>query len=211
MSKRRKKTRGNPQRDPERNTAPPRAEKRMARPAPREQSSPRILVYVLLGVALFMGLYLHAYAMPQLTYFADGLSMPDARITGYDAADILALQTAFEDDAAGQLNFLHKTAGIIFPVLFFLAAWATMGLLLRSAWRWLVVAGAAVFAGLDITKGFLIDAVLDQQPPDEGQAQLASVLTQASWVLLALLAAVVVGVVVRDFVITGRQDKIPRG
>ena len=176
----------------------------MARPAPQEQGSPRILVYVLLGVTLFMGLYLHAYAMPQLTYFAEGLSMPGARITGYDAADILALQTAFKDDAAGQLNFLHKTAGIIFPVLLLLATWATMGLLVHRPWRWLVVAGAAVFAAVDITKNFLADAVLGQQPPDESTVQLASVLTQVSWVLLA---AVVAGVVVRDFVITGRQDR----
>ena len=181
----------------------------MAKPAPQEQGSPRILVYVLLGVALFLGLYLHAYAMPQLNYFAEGLSMPGARITGYDAADILALQTAFEGDAAGQLNFLHKTAGIIFPVLLCLATWATMGLLVRRSWRWLVVAGAAVFAAVDITKIFLIDAVLDQHPPEESRVQLASALTQVSWVLLVLLAAVLAGVVVRDFVVTGRQDRTP--
>lgn len=183
----------------------------MARPAPQEQGSPRILVYVLLVVTAFMGLYLHAYAMPQLTYFANGLSMPDTRITGFSAADILALQTAFEDDGAGQLNFLHKTAGIVFPVAFVLATWATMGLLARRPWRWLVVAAAAVFASVDITKGFLIDAVLEQNPPSEAMVQLASILTQVSWVLLVVLAVVVLGVVVRDFVVTGRQNKIPRG
>lgn len=183
----------------------------MAKPAPQEQSSPRILVYVLLVVTAFMGLYLHAYAMPQLTYFADGLSMPDTRLTGFSAADILALQTAFEDDGAGQLNFLHKTAGIIFPVAFLLATWATMGLLVQRSWRWLVVAGAAVFAAVDITKGFLIDAVLGQNPPGEGMVQTSSILTQVSWVLLVVLAAVVLGVVVRDFVVSGKQDKTPRG
>lgn len=211
MSKRRKKTRGNPQHTPEHNVAPPRPGKRVARPAPEEQSSPRILVYVLLVVTAFMGLYLHAYAMPQLTYFANGLSMPDTRITGFSTADILALQTAFEDDAAGQLNFLHKTAGIIFPVAFLLATWATMGLLVQRSWRWLMVAAAVIFAAVDITKGFLIDAVLEQNPPGEATVQASSILTQVSWVLLVVLAVVVLGVVVRDFVVTGRQNKIPRG
>lgn len=196
MSKRRKKTRGNPQRP-----------QRMATPAPEEQSSPRILVYALLGITLFMGLYLHAYAMPQLTYFADGLSMPGARITGYSAADILTLQTALEDDAAGQLNFLHKTAGIIFPALLFLATWAVMGLLARGAWRWLMVAAAAAFAAVDITENFLIDAVLDQQPPEDQLVTVASTLTQVSWVLLLVLALAVAGVVVRDFMASGRTTR----
>ncbi len=199
MSKRRKKTRGNPQR---RDDSTPK--KRIAKPTPEDQGSPRILVYALLGITLFMGLYLHAYAMPQLTYFADGLSMPGTRIAGYDAADILALQNAFEDDAAGQLNFLHKTAGIIFPVVFFLATWATLGLLAKGSWRWIVVAGAAGFAAVDITENFLIDAVLGQRPPDEQLVTLASVFTQVSWGLLIVLAATVVGVVVRDFVLSGR-------
>ncbi|MVT25984.1 hypothetical protein [Nesterenkonia alkaliphila] len=181
--------------------------KKAAQPAPQEQGSPRILVYALLGVTLFMGLYLHAYAMPQLTYFADGLTMPGARITGYSAADILALQNALEDDAAGQLNFLHKTAGIIFPALLFLATWAVMGLLVRGAWRWIVVAVAAGFAAVDITENFLIDAVLDQRPPEDQLVTLASTLTQVSWVLLIMLALTVAGVVVRDFILTGRTAK----
>ncbi|WP_120003234.1 hypothetical protein [Nesterenkonia muleiensis] len=210
MSKRRKKTRGNPQQHTDRGNVPKQPAEKKARPAPQEQGSPRILVYALLGVALFMGLYLHAYAMPQLTYFADGLSMPGARITGYDAADILALQAAFEDDAAGQLNFLHKTAGIIFPVVFFLATWAALGLLARGVWRWAVVAAAAGFAAVDITGNFLVDAVLGHDPPEPTLVTLASVLTQISWVLLVLLSVTVVGVVVRDVVVTGRRDK-PQG
>lgn len=205
MSKRRKKTRGNPQQRADRSIVPKRPAQRMARPAPQEQGSPRILVYALLGVALFMGLYLHAYAMPQLTYFAEGLSMPGARITGYDAADILALQAAFEDDAAGQLNFLHKTAGIIFPVTFFLATWAALGLLARGAWRWAVVAAAAGFAAVDITGNFLVDAILSQDPPDESLVTLASIFTQAGWALLIMLALVVAGVVVRDSLLSDRR------
>lgn len=211
MSKRRKKTRGNPQQSQRpssgQGSVPPRPGKKMAKPAPEEQGSPRILVYALVGITLFMGLYLHAYAMPQLTYFADGLSMPGARLTGYSTAEILTLQSAIEDDAAGQLNFLHKTAGIIFPALFFLASWAVMGLLVNGAWRWIVVAAAAGFASIDIIENFLIDEVLGQHPPEDQLVTLASVFTQVSWALLIVLGLTLAGVVVRDFILPGRSSK----
>jgi hypothetical protein len=205
MSKRRKKNRGNPQRSGDGATVPPRPGKRSPQSAPQTEGSPRILVYALLGVTLFMGLYLHAYAMPQLTYFADGLSMPGARFTGYDAADIAALQTAFESDAEGQLNFLHKTAGIVFPVTVFLATWAALGLLAHGWWRWIVVAGAAVFAAVDIAENFLIDGILTQDPVDTGAVALSSVMTTLSWVLLGIIGVTVIVVVLRDFIMTGRQ------
>ncbi|NLS09972.1 hypothetical protein HGQ17_08170 [Nesterenkonia sp. MY13] len=205
MAKRRKKNRGNPTRNRDKNLS-----EKFAKPEPESQGSPRILVYALLGIALFMGLYLHAYAMPQLSHFADGLSMPGARITGYDDADILALQSAFEDEAAGQLNFLHKTAGIVFPVMFFLAVWATMGLLARGTWRWAVVATAGGFASLDITENILIDAVLGQNPPETSMTAMASIFTQVSWALLAVISVVVVVVVVRDYIISGRAQRPDR-
>lgn len=197
MSKRRKKTRGNPAGASERAVPSP-SGKGVARPAPEDHSSPRILVYALLGIALFMGLYLHAYAMPQLTYFAEGRSMPGARITGYGEAEIIALQAALEDDAAGQLSFLHKTAGIIFPVAFFLAAWAVLGLLARGTWRWAVLAAAGLFAVVDIAENFLIDRILVEEPVNPETVAAASSLTIISWVLLVCVGGVVLAVVVRD-------------
>ena len=195
MSKRRRKPRGNPA-----NPEPTRPSQRMAKPAPAQQGSPRILVYALLTVAVLTGLYLHAYAMPQLTYFADGLPMPDARVSGYDAADITALRAALEDDAAGQLNFLHRTAGIIFPVALFLAAWAVFGLLARGRWRWAVVAGAGVFVVVDITESFLIDRILVQDPLQPELVAAASTLTMLSWVLLVVIGTVVAVFVAVDAV-----------
>lgn len=196
MSKRRKNTRGNPA-EPQ----TPRPQQRWAKPTPDEHSSPRILVYALLTVALFIGLYLHAYALPQLTYFAGGLSMPDARLTGYDADDISTLRAALEDEAAGQLNFLHRTAGIIFPVAFFLATWAVFGLLVRRSWRWAVVAGAGLFAVVDITENFLVDRILTQDPLEPGLVTTASTFTVLSWGLLAVIGTLVVVVVIRDAVL----------
>lgn len=207
MSKRRKKNRGNPQRTGDGNTVPPRPNQRAPKSTPQEDGSPRILVYALLGITVFMGLYLHAYAMPQLTHFADGLSMPGARPGGYDAADIAALQSAFADNAEGQLNFLHKTAGIIFPVVVFLAAWATLGLLVRGWWRWIVVAGAAVFAAVDITENFLIDRIVTEVPVDAEAVAASSAMTTLSWALLAVTGGAILTVVLRDFIVTGKQPR----
>ncbi|TLP74079.1 hypothetical protein [Nesterenkonia sphaerica] len=205
MSKRRKKNRGNPQFSS--GAVEPRSAGRRP-PSPQQNAgSPRILVYALLGITLFLGLYLHAYAMPQLTYFADGLSMPGARITGYDAADIAALQAALERDAEGQLNFLHKTAGMMFPVTVVLATWGTVGLLARGRWRWVAVAAAAVFAAVDITENFLIDNLLSQVPVEASTVAVSSTMTILSWALLGIVSAVVVTVVVRDFILTGRQPR----
>lgn len=196
MSRRRKKSRGNPASSPRpaRRTPPP--------PAPDENSNPRILVYVATGICLFMGLYLHAYAMPQLTYFAEGQLMPSARPWGYSLEDIEALRGALEDDAAGQLNFLHKTAGIIFPISLILASWATMGLLVRGTWRWAVVAAAALFAVVDIWENVMIDRILAGDSPTQEAVATASSLTTISWVLLILVGAVVLGTIVTDAIRT---------
>lgn len=197
MSKRRKNQRGNPAAPQNR-----KPQQRWAKPTPAEQSSPRILVYALLTVSLFLGLYLHAYALPQLTHFADGLPMPDARATGYSTGDVEAVRAALEYEAAGQLNFLHRTAGIIFPVAFFLATWAVFGLLVRRSWRWAVVAGAGAFAVVDITENFLIDRILTQEPLEPAAVATASTFTVLSWALLAVIGTLVVVFVVRDALIS---------
>ena len=202
MSKRRKQARGNPA-----TQQSPQPRKRVPTPTPAEHSSPRMLVYALLTVTVFIGLYLHVYALPQLTFFADGLVMPDARITGYDAADITALRGALEDEAAGQLNFLHKTAGVIFPVALFLATWATLGLLARRPWRWAVIGGAGLFAVVDIAENVLIDRILVQQPVDAVLVGTASVLTTLSWALLMVVGGVVVVFVLRDTVLAVRRPR----
>lgn len=161
-------------------------------------NSPRILVYALVIVATLTGLYMHAYALPQLKYFAAGQSMPDARPLGFDAADLESLRTSFTDEAAGQLAFLHITAGVVFPVAFFLAAWAVMGLLTRGRGRWLVVAGAAVFAAVYITSNALTDHALGDENPSSELVRGASLATTASWVLMVLVGAALLTVIIRD-------------
>ncbi len=196
MSKRRKKNRGDPSKP-----RPTRA------PAPRSASSPSsdreatsnpsLLVYALLGVSVFLFTYLHLYALPQMTYFAGGFSMPDTRLFGYDVAYIERLRNVMDDDALGQLNFLHKTAGILFPVSCFFVSWAVAGLIMRRGiFRWCIVGLAGVFAVLDIVEGFIIDRILAMEPLDAGLVAVSSVITMVSWSLLVLVGAIVVGVAV---------------
>lgn len=164
-------------------------------------SNPKLLVYALLGVTVFMFIYLHLYALPQMTYFAGGFSMPDARVGGYDAADIDRLRNVMDETATGQLSFLHKTAGIIFPVSFALTSWAVAGLVMRrGVFRWIVLAAAALFAVLDIVENFLIDRILTMETLDEGLVAASSTLTVVSWILLVSVGAVVLGSVIMSIV-----------
>ncbi|WP_022873821.1 hypothetical protein [Nesterenkonia alba] len=205
MSKRRKKARGNPAAEPEAEAARPEIKDGFLtdanqRAATGEYSSPRILVYALVFVAAFMFFYLHLYAMPQLRHFADGLSMPGARVFGYSVEDIEQLRAVMEDSAAGQLNFLHITAGWIFPVTVVLATWAVMGLLVKGSWRWIFPSLAGGFAAVDIIENHLVDQILTMETLDAGTVTLASTFTVISWALLAVIAAGVLAVVGWDVI-----------
>ena len=64
-----------------------------------------------------------------------------------------------------------------------------------------MVAGAGVFAVVDITENFLIGRILTQEPLEPGLVTTASTFTMLSWGLLAILGTLVVVVVVRDAVV----------
>ncbi|WP_161634774.1 hypothetical protein [Nesterenkonia sp. AN1] len=132
-----------------------------------------------------------------MNYFAGGFSMPDSRLFGYSVDDIERLRNVMDSDATGQLSFLHRTAGILFPLSFLLCSWAVVGLVMRrGVFRWFVLTGAVLFAALDIIENFLIDRILTMQPLDEGLVAVASGFTMASWALLIILGAVVISAVV---------------
>lgn len=155
----------------------------------QQQGSPGMLIIALLGVTLFMFFYLHVIALPQMSALADGLPMPDHRFS-YGAADLAELDAAMDAAAHGQLNWVHKTAGVIFPLFVFacisaVAAWS----LPRGAGRWVSYAAGAVFAVVDIAENMLIERALDAG--GEG-AELASAFTSARWILLVALALWVV-------------------
>lgn len=167
-------------------------------------SNPHLLLYALLGLTVFLFAYLHLYALPQMNYFAGGFSMPDSRLFGYSVEDVERLRNVMDSDATGQLSFLHRTAGILFPLSFLLFSWAVVGLVMRrGVFRWFVLSGAVLFAAVDITENFLIDRILTMEPLDAGLVAVTSGFTVAGWALLMLLGAVVIGSVALSLIRRG--------
>lgn len=174
------------------------------RAAAGTDSNPHLLLYSLLGLMVLLFAYLHLYALPQMNYFAGGFSMPDARLFGYSVEDIERLRNVMDSDGTGQLSFLHRTAGILFPLSFVLSAWAVVGLVMRrGVFRWMVLAGAALFAVVDITENFLIDHILTMEPLDEALVAVSSAFTVTSWALLMIIGSVVIGSVVMSLISRG--------
>jgi hypothetical protein len=155
----------------------------------QQEGSPGMLVIAALAAALFMFFYLHIVALPQMSALSGGLPMPDHRFF-YSAADLAELDAAMDDPAHGQLNWVHKTAGVIFPVFVAIAVSAVAAWCLpRGAGRWITYIAAVVFAVVDIVENVLIESALNAG--GEGAA-LASAFTTTSWVLLVVLALWVV-------------------
>ncbi|GAA3278939.1 hypothetical protein GCM10020260_01570 [Nesterenkonia halobia] len=146
-----------------------------------------LLVGALVVTAVLLFGYLHLLVLPQMTQLSGGFAMPDARVLGYDLEDVERLQQVMNADARGQLSFVHKTAGTLFPLAVLLASWATAGLAMRRRARWLVLAGAAIFAVVDIVDNVLIDRLLAADAPSTAAVATASTLTVVGWVLLILV------------------------
>lgn len=158
-------------------------------------SNPWLPVIALVGTALFMFVYYHLIALQQMGDLVGGLAMLDQRVTGYGFEAVKELSAAMDEPALGQLNWTHKTAGIIFPIMFGLAAAAVIGLVVpaRAKRTWLtgrpvkiaVWSVIGVFVIVDIVENFLIEAVLAQ--PDPTLAAIAAVATVSRWILLFLI------------------------
>ncbi|WP_334122774.1 hypothetical protein [Glutamicibacter sp.] len=157
------------------------------------KSNPMILISVGLVVCVALFAYYHLLTMVQMKDLSDSLAMPDQRIFGYTTSDIEALRAAMDSDAVGQLNYLHKTAGFLFPMF---TAVFTMLLFIR--WipsrrsRWLAWLAPIGFAVTDIWENFAIDALFTHDL-SAGAVLLASILTTIRWALLIITAGLVVG------------------
>lgn len=141
---------------------------------------------------MFLFWYFHLLALGQMTQLADGLTMPDMMIGGYDVGYVERLRTAMDDDARGQLSYLHKTAGTLFPLIF---AFAWLLLIQLNTGnrrlRWVLWSPVLLFVVVDLWENIAIDTVLAQAAPGAGDVLLASTLTVLRWVLL--LASLVGG------------------
>ncbi|WP_066286857.1 hypothetical protein [Arthrobacter sp. B6] len=144
---------------------------------------------VIAGVvaSLFLFWYVHLLTLDQLRQLSGGLAMPDSLVGGFDAAYVGELNAAMDDDARGQLNYVHKTAGTLFPLIFGFTWLLLIGTnVARKSLRWVLWAVPLLFVVVRLWGNVAIDAALAAGTPDAGQVALASALTVAGWVLLVL-------------------------
>ncbi|MGO2052549.1 hypothetical protein ACT3UD_08360 [Glutamicibacter sp. 287] len=160
-------------------------------------SNPMLLISAGLVTCVFLFVYYHLLTMHQMTDLSNGLSMPDQRVFGYTVSDIEALRAAMDSDATGQLNYLHKTAGLLFPLLTGL-----FSMLIFIRWipnrqmRWLAWLAPLLFAVTDLWENFAIDSLFGAEL-NESTVVLASILTTIRWATLFITAALVFGLAAR--------------
>jgi hypothetical protein len=137
--------------------------------------------------SLLLFWYFHLLTLGQMTQLSGGLTMPDMLIGGYDTAYVQRLHGEMDDDARGQLSYLHRTAGTLFPLIFAFA-WLLLVQLNagRRRLRWLLWSPVILFVVVDLWENIAIDTALAQAAADPGAVLLASTLTVLRWVLLAL-------------------------
>ncbi|GAA3703907.1 hypothetical protein GCM10023081_45340 [Arthrobacter ginkgonis] len=184
-------------------------------PTPAEQtpkqsaSNAGLILLAGFGAALLLFWYYHLLVLNQMTDLSAGLAMPDQLVGGFDAAHVEALRAAMDADAAGQLNYVHKTAGVLFTL--FLSGATLLAIALhvrRRALRWALFAVPLGFAVVRFWGQSAIDGLLGSaaaSPVDAGAVAVASVLTVAGWVLLFATVAVAAGVLLASFNRTFRQ------
>jgi hypothetical protein len=156
-------------------------------PQKAENNSNLILIAGVVA-SLFLFWYLHLLTLDQLRQLTTGgLAMPDSLIGGFDANYIGQLHAAMDDDARGQLNYVHKTAGTLFPLIFGFTWLLLIGTsVARKTLRWALWALPLLFVVVRLWANVAIDGVLASATPDAGQVALASGLTVAGWLLLVL-------------------------
>lgn len=158
-----------------------------ARTPQKAQSNSNLILIAGVVASLFLFWYLHLLALDQLTQLSGGLAMPDSLIGGFDPAYISQLQGAMDDEARGQLNYVHKTAGTLFPLIFGFTWLLLIGTsVARKPLRWALWAIPLLFVVVRLWGNAAIDAMMASATPDPGQVALASGLTAAGWVLLVL-------------------------
>ena len=153
----------------------------------KAQSNSNLILIAGVVASLFLFWYVHLLTLDQLTQLSGGLAMPDSLVGGFDAAYIDQLRGAMDDDARGQLNFVHKTAGTLFPLIFGFTWLLLIGTnVARKQLRWILWAVPLLFVVVRLWGNVTIDSVLASETADAGQVALASGLTVGGWVLIVL-------------------------
>lgn len=161
-------------------------------------SSPNMLLGAVIVAAIFLGWYYHGMALRQMHDLVD-LTMPDHHFFGYGTSTIETLRDAMNSDAKGQLNWVHKTAGMLFAIFTALATAVTVGMHgTKKAWRWVFYVVAIVFAVVQIVQNFLVDAML--QGSGDSLVSVSSAFTVTSSILLVVCMVTVVWTLVYAFI-----------
>ena len=165
----------------------------------KAQNNSNTIVIAGVVATLFLFWYVHVLTPTQLTQLTGGLPMPDSLMGGFDGAYIEHLRSAMDADTRGQLNFVHKTAGTLFPLILGFTWLLLVGTNVSGkALRWALWATPLLFVPVRLAGNVAIDSMLEAGRLDAGQVALASGLTVAGWVLLVLsllagIAAVFLG------------------
>jgi hypothetical protein len=158
-----------------------------SRTPPKAQSNSNLIVIAGVVASVFLFWYLHLLTLNQLTQLSDGQAMPDSLVGGFDQGFVAQLRAAMDSDALGQLSYVHKTAGTLFPLIFGFTWLLLIGInVARKPLRWALWALPVLFAAVRLWGNTAIDAMMSAQKVDAGQVALASGLTVAGWALLAL-------------------------
>lgn len=166
---------------------PPVVNPTTARTPQKAQGNSNLIVVAGVVASLFLFWYLHLLTLDQLTQLTKGLAMPDSLVGGFDPGYIGRLQAAMDGDALGQLNYVHKTAGTLFPLIFGFTWLLLIGTnVARKGLRWALWALPMLVVVVRLWGNVAIDAMMASEGPDAGQVALASGLTVAGWVLLVL-------------------------
>lgn len=166
---------------------PPVVNPTTARTPQKAQGNSNLIVVAGVVASLFLFWYLHLLTLDQLTQLTKGLAMPDSLVGGFDPGYIGRLQAAMDGDALGQLNYVHKTAGTLFPLIFGFTWLLLIGTnVARKGLRWALWALPMLFVVVRLWGNVAIDAMMASEGPDAGQVAQASGLTVAGWVLLVL-------------------------
>jgi hypothetical protein len=153
----------------------------------KAESNGNLILIAGVVASLFLFWYLHLLTMDQLRQLSEGLPMPDSLIGGFDPAYISRLDAIMNDDARGQLSYVHKTAGTLFPLIFGFTWLLLIGTsIAKKTLRWALWGLPLLFVVVRLWANVAIDGVLASATPGAGQVALASGLTVAGWVLLVL-------------------------
>lgn len=156
--------------------------------SPRKaQSNGNLIVIAGVVASLFLFWYLHLLTLNQLTQLSGGLPMPDSLVGGFDQGFVEQLRRVLTGDALGQLNYVHKTAGTLFPLIFGFTWLLLIGSnVAAKPVRWALWSLPLLFVVARLWGNVAIDAMMSAPTLQPGQVALASALTVVGWVLLVL-------------------------